>query len=140
MSPTESPSAVHPNVEFVVLAHERLEQGDLDAINQMFADDIVWHEFGASVLAGAYRGRNAVMAFWKIYFSAAGAGFSQDIVSIAANDQYVSSIVQLSGNKSGRALNQTAIDVMRMHDGRIAEFWRYYEDLGVAEEFFALPA
>ena len=131
---------VHPNVAFVVLAHERLEAGDLAAINEMFADDIEWHEFGASPLAGVYRGRNAVMEFWKVYFTAAGAGFSQDILSISANDEYVSSIVALAGQKPGLDFSQNAIDVMRMEDGRIAEFWRYYEDLGVAESFFAHEA
>ena len=54
-----------------------------------------------------------------------------------ANDEYVSSIVELSGTKSAATLTQTAIDVMRMVDGRIAEFWRYYADLGQASEYFS---
>ena len=51
---------VHPNVTFVMTAHERLEQGDMAAINDMFASDIVWHEFGTSPLAGRYTGRDDV--------------------------------------------------------------------------------
>jgi len=134
---TTGTDGVHPNVTFVVEAHARLEEGDMAAIRDMFAADITWHEFGSSPLAGSYVGREDVMAFWKRYFSAAGAGFRQDILSIMANDDYVSSIVQLAGTKSEATLSQTAVDVMRMADGKIAEFWRYYADLGQANAFFA---
>lgn len=134
---TTGTDGVHPNVTFVVEAHARLEEGDMAAIRDMFAANITWHEFGSSPLAGSYVGREDVMAFWKRYFSAAGAGLRQDIVSIMANDDYVSSIVQLAGMKPGATLSQTAVDVMRMADGKIAEFWRYYADLGQAEAFFA---
>ncbi len=128
---------VHPHVTFVITAHERLEQGDMAAINDMFAADIVWHEFGTSPLAGKYIGRDDVMAFWKTYFAAAGPGFRQGIRSVMANDEYASSIVELSGTKSAATLTQTAVDVMRMVDGRIAEFWRYYADLGQVNEYFS---
>jgi hypothetical protein len=134
---TTGTDGVHPNVTFVVEAHARLKEGDMAAIHDMFAPDITWHEFGSSPLAGSYVGREDVMAFWKRYFTAAGAGFRQDIVSIMANDDYVSSIVELAGMKSGATLSQTAVDVMRMVDGKIAEFWRYYADLGQASAFFA---
>jgi ketosteroid isomerase-like protein len=132
-----APEDLHPNVVFVNLAHERLEAGDMASINEMFAADIVWHESGTSELAGAYAGRDAVMAFWKVYFSAAGSSFTQDIVAIAANDDYVYSTVALTGRKGDLDFSQTAIDVMRMRGGQIAEFWRYYEDLGQAEAFFS---
>jgi|HubBroStandDraft_5_1064220.scaffolds.fasta_scaffold83791_3 hypothetical protein len=49
---TTGTDGVHPNVTFVVEAHARLEEGDLAAINDMFAVDITWHEFGSSPLAG----------------------------------------------------------------------------------------
>jgi len=129
--------AEHPNVILVNEAHDRLERGDTAAIREMFADDITWHEFGQPPLAGTYVGREAVMAFWQRYFGAAGPALSQDIVSVMANDDYVTTIVQLTGTKPGARLSQTAADVMRIADGKIAEFWRYYADLGAAHTFFS---
>ena len=129
--------AEHPNVTLVNEAHERLERGDMAAIREMFADDITWHEFGSSPLAGTYVGRDEVTTFWQRYFAAAGPAFTQDIVSVMANDDFVTSIVELTGIKSGTRLSQPAADVMRIADGRIAEFWRYYADLGEANDFFA---
>ena len=132
--------AEHPNVTLVNEAHERLERGDAAAIREMFADDITWHEFGGPPLAGTYVGRDAVMTFWQQYFAAAGPSLTQDIVSVMANDDFVTTIVQLTAAKPGAQLDQTAADVMRIHDGKIAEFWRYYADLGAAHAFFAAGA
>jgi ketosteroid isomerase-like protein len=129
--------AEHPNVTLVNEAHERLGRGDMAAIREMFADGITLHEFGHSPLAGTYVGRDEVMTFWQRYFAAAGPAFTQEIVSVMANDILVTSIVELTGTKSGTTLSQPAADVMRIADGRIAEFWRYYADLGEANAFFS---
>lgn len=127
--------AVHPNVQFVIDGHMRLERGDMQAISAMFADDIVWHEFGTSPLAGSFSGIDAVLAYWRDYFDAAGATFNQDITQIMANDDYVTSIVHMTGQKVDRTFDQTAVDIMRMGGGKIVEFWRYYADVEEAHSF-----
>ena len=117
--------------------HLRLERGDNAAIAAMFSPAIKWHEFGVVDPRDAvYSGVDSVMGFWKRYFGAAGPGFKQDIVSIMANDEYVSSIVRLTGSKGDLTLATTAVDLMLMDSGLIAEFWRYYEDLEAVRKFF----
>ncbi len=133
-------SAVHPNAAVVIDGHTRLERGDLDAIGRMFSGDIVWHEAGVVPPARAYVGVADVMQYWKAYFAAAGAGFQQDIVSIMANDEYATSIVQMRGSKRSLSFTGVAIDVMRMDAGLIAEFWRYYDNFDLAHAFFSAPA
>ena len=132
----EPDGAVHPNVSVVMDGHRRLEQGDMTAIEHMFSPDIAWHESGVVPPATVYAGVPAVMQFWTRYFTAAGPGFRQDIVSIMANDEYVSSIVRLTGAKGSRQFTATVVDLMRMESGHIAEFWRYYDDLAAARAFF----
>jgi ketosteroid isomerase-like protein len=58
-------------------------------------------------------------------------------MSVMANDDFVTSIVELSGTKSATRLSQSAADVMRIADGRIAQFWRYYADLMKANDSFS---
>jgi len=95
------------------------------------------HEFGCSPLAGAYAGRDEVMKFWQRYFAAAGPAFTQDIVTVMANDDFVTTIVELTGTKSDASLSQSAADVMRIANGKISEFWRYYADIGEANDYFS---
>ncbi|MGI8563244.1 MAG: nuclear transport factor 2 family protein [Candidatus Dormibacter sp.] len=132
--------AVHPNAAVVIDGHTRLERGDLDAIRRMFSADIIWHESGVVPPARRYVGVEDVMKYWKVYFGAAGAGFQQDIVSIMANDEYATSIVQMRGSKTSLSFTGTAVDVMRMDAGLIVEFWRYYDNFELARAFFAGPS
>ena len=127
----------HPNVRFVVDSHEKLEQGDVGAIRESWTPGILWHEWGDSDLSGTYVGADAVLEFWKVFFAAAGPRFTQDITAITANDTYVTSLARISGRKGARTLDQTVVDVMRMEEGRLAEFWRYYADVTAAHGFFA---
>lgn len=128
----------HPNVQFVVDAHEMLGQGDVAAIREvLWTPGIVWHEWGPSDLAGTYVGADAVLDFWKVIFAAAGPHFTQDITTITANDTHVTTIVRISGRKGAHTLSQTVVDVMRMEEGRLAEFWRYYADVAAAHAYFA---
>ena len=136
----EAPEDPHPHVVTVMKGHRLLEQGDMSGIELTFAPDIVWHESGVVPPASAYHGVAEVMAYWSRYFSAAGAGFTQDIVSIMANDEYVTSVVLLAGAKGADVFADTAVDLMRMRDGRIAEFWRYYSDFPRAVAFFSREA
>lgn len=119
--------------------HRNLENRDLEAIEKTFTADIVWHEFGSSRLSGSFTGIAAVMGYWKVYFEAAGPDYRQDILEIMANDDYVTSIVRLSGSKTGTGIDQNAVDIMRMHNGKIAEFWRYYADIAAAHHFMLAP-
>ncbi|MBJ7602538.1 MAG: nuclear transport factor 2 family protein [Candidatus Dormibacteraeota bacterium] len=132
--------AVHPNAAVVIDGHTRLERGDLDAIRRMFSADIIWHESGVVPPARGYVGVEDVMEYWKVYFGAAGASFQQDIVSIMANDEYATSIVQMRGSKSSLSFTGTAVDVMRMDAGLIVEFWRYYDNFELARAFFSGPS
>jgi ketosteroid isomerase-like protein len=130
----------HPHIQFVLDGHEALQAKDIVRIRAMFAPEILWHEFGDRPLGGRYRGVDEVMDFWKTYFQAAGDTFRQDIVSILANDAFVSTIVELTIHKGGRRHSQRAIDVMRMQGGKIAEFWRYYEDVRAMHEHLLADA
>jgi ketosteroid isomerase-like protein len=126
---------VHPNVRLVMDGHLKLESGDIQAIAETFAHDIVWHEFGSTRLSGSHRGIADVVSYWQVYFAAAGSGFRQDITEIMANDDFVTSIVRLTGEKRGLTFAQDAVDIMRMEGNKIAEFWRYYADIDAAHRF-----
>ncbi len=49
--------ADHPNVELLRKGYAAYGSGDMETINELFADDIVWHVAGRSPLAGVYNGK-----------------------------------------------------------------------------------
>jgi hypothetical protein len=52
--------AEHPHVTLIRGAYAAFAKGDLDALDDVFAEDIRWHEPGRNQLSGTYDGRTAV--------------------------------------------------------------------------------
>jgi ketosteroid isomerase-like protein len=50
-------SMAHPNEELVRRGYQAFATGDVATLNELFADDIVWHAPGRNQLAGTYRGK-----------------------------------------------------------------------------------
>ena len=56
--------AEHPNVARIRNIYAAFANGDLAAVNDVFAEDLVWHDAGRGQLSGDYRGREAVFGFF----------------------------------------------------------------------------
>lgn len=54
--------AEHPNVALVRRGYKAFIDGDLDALRELFADDIVWHNGGRNPLSGDHRGVDEVFS------------------------------------------------------------------------------
>jgi ketosteroid isomerase-like protein len=52
--------AEHPNVARPKDGYAAFAKGDFAALNDLFAEDLLWHGGGRSQLAGEFRGREAV--------------------------------------------------------------------------------
>jgi uncharacterized protein len=55
--------AGHPNVARITDGYAACAKGDFAVLNDLFAEDLLWHEPGRNQLAGDYRGREAVYEF-----------------------------------------------------------------------------
>lgn len=52
----------HPNAERLETAYKALDAGDMQTIDQLWTDDIVWHIYGEEgPLPGDYRGKQAIL-------------------------------------------------------------------------------
>jgi hypothetical protein len=52
--------AEHPNVARIRDGYAAFAKGDFAALNDLFAEDLLWHVNGRSQFAGEYRGPEAV--------------------------------------------------------------------------------
>ena len=57
------PMAEHANAEVVRRGYSAFANADMDGIQSLFADDVVWHIGGRSPLTGDYGGKEAVLGF-----------------------------------------------------------------------------
>jgi hypothetical protein len=109
---------------------------DLQGIVASYHDDVVFHYFGRSPLAGVHRGKAACLAVLKQ-------------VREKTNRRLVSVKDVLAGNHFGLVIaverferNGSSVEIERLlkyrvQDGKLAECWIYDEDQRLVDEYWA---
>ena len=115
--------AEHPNVARIRNIYAAFANGDLAAVNDVFAEDLVWHDAGRGQLSGDYRGREAVFGFFGKVMEVTEGSSHLDLHSVLADDEHGVALVTISANRGGRSIKVNAVDVMHLRDGKVTEVW-----------------
>jgi uncharacterized protein len=125
----------HPNIGRIKDVYAAMAKGDLPALNDMFAKDLVWHDDGRNQLSGDYRGREAVFQYFGKVMDATEGSLHLDLHSVLADDEHGVALMTISASRGGRSLNVNAVDVMHLRDGKVAEVWAIPTDQYTYDEF-----
>ena len=118
----------HANEELLRRGYEAFARGDLETVQSLFADYIVWHSGGANQLTGEYTGHQAVIAYFGKLMETTGGTFTLDIHDILANDTHGVVLVTAHGQREGRTLAMRQVNIWHLADGKATEFWSFAED------------
>jgi uncharacterized protein len=97
--------------------------GDAAPVEDLLAEDVVWHVPGASPIAGDYRGRAAVLGYFRRRRELAGGAIAITKVAEAHHDE---ALVQLADGRAmigGEEVFWRTAGVYRVAGDRIAEAW-----------------
>lgn len=112
----------HAHEDLLRTSYRALESGDMSTYWVAFADDVVVHIPGRSVLKGDHAGKQAakdLMARWTEL--SGGAPFST--FDVLANDSYGVVLQTASVERGGKQKEAQLAVVHRFRDGRIVETW-----------------
>jgi uncharacterized protein len=126
----------HPNEALLRTGYEAFAKGDMPAVSDVFADDILWHVGGRSHLAGDYKGKDEVFGFFAKLVELSGGTFSLSLHDIIGNDEHVLVLVENHAQREGKTLNDRAVHVWHVQDGKATEFWGHPGDQYVTDEFW----
>jgi len=129
--------ADHPNLDLLRRGYAAYGSGDMTTINELFADDIVWHVAGRSPLAGDYSGKEQVFGFLAKLQEMSDGTSNVEVHDILANDTHGVALVTESGTRSGRSHEGHATHAFHLLDGKITEFWDAQTDQYAADEFWS---
>jgi YbgC/YbaW family acyl-CoA thioester hydrolase len=119
----EPPGAKAIVDEFLSRQREMYAGGDLAPVEELLAENVVWHVPGTSPIAGDYRGREAVTGYFRIRRKLAGGVIA---VAKGAEAHHEEALVQLADGRAvlgGREVGWRTTGVYRVADGKIAEAW-----------------
>jgi ketosteroid isomerase-like protein len=118
----------HPNVALVRQGFDAFDSGDIQALDGLLADDIVWHVGGKSQLSGTYRGKQEVLELFAKQSQLLG-DQRAEVHDIVGNDNHVIAIGKASmDDPDGRTVEWNFANVFHVKGGKATEVW------GLADE------
>jgi ketosteroid isomerase-like protein len=127
----------HPNARLIRHGYDAFAHGDLEALREFMAPDVVWHEPGRSPLAGDYKGPEGVLMLLGELRARSDGTFTVEIVDLLATGQRAVAIQEESARRGDRALDMASAVEFEIHQGKITEVTVYHADTYHFDEFWS---
>lgn len=114
--------AEHPNAILARAAWQAVSVGDVDALERMFAPDVVWHARGDTPWRGDHAGRDAVLGFLARIGELMDV-FDARLLDVLVSDERVALLFHVTGRSGGRVLETDYQLLARAEQDRVAEVW-----------------
>ena len=131
--------AEHSNVALIRDGYAAFAKGDLAVLNDLFAEDLLWHEAGRSQISGEYRGREAVFGHLGKVMEVTEGSFRADVHAVIADDEHGVALVVITASRGGRTVEVNAAHIFHLQDGKVVEFWNAPTDQYAIDELIGRP-
>jgi ketosteroid isomerase-like protein len=111
--------AEHPNVARITDGYAAFAKGDFAVLNDLFAENLLWHASGRSQPAGDYRGRDAVYGFFSKLMEVTEGSFHIDLHAVFADDVHGVALAVTTGSWGGRSVEINEAHVFHLIDGAV---------------------
>ena len=107
------------------------------ALRGLFAEDAVWSVPGRGVMAGTYRGREAIFRFLAKLPKETDGTYGSELIDVLASEDRAAALYRARGQRHGRTLELDQLLVFRIEDGLVREVLALPSDPEAFEAFWA---
>ena len=127
----------HPGVARAQASIDAFNGGNMDALRDFYADDVVWHVAGGHGLSGDYSGRADLIGYFQRVQELTDGTLRLEPETILASDRHTSMYVRVTGTRDGKTLDVTLVEALTVGlDGRWTEFWSLAADQDAVDAFW----
>lgn len=128
----------HPGIVQLRQGFEAFAAGNMQLLNQIFADDVVWEVPGRNPFSGTYRGKVEMFGFLGNLIRATQGTLRNELVDAMASDRYAVAILRATATRKEMTLDQQAVAVFTTNPaGKIATAIFLFEDQYAVDEFYS---
>ena len=127
----------HPNEDLLRQGYDAFGRGDMEWLDEHFADDIVWHVPGHNPFSGDHRGKEAVFALFAKQMELTEGSLRLEIHDVLANDEHGVGLATATATRGGKSLRDRQAHVFHVRDGKVTEFWNHPGDQSSVDDFLA---
>jgi len=125
------------NAELVRRGYAAFSAGDMATLNELFADDAVWHVPGNNPMSGAKQGREAILAFFGELMTGTGGTATSTLQEVVAGEDHTISRHRNHAERNGKVNDQDAVLVFTIRNERVTEVQEFHEDTARSDDFWA---
>jgi ketosteroid isomerase-like protein len=126
----------HPNVQRMREGYDAFAKGDLAAFDDLWDDDVRWHNSGHSQVSGTFEGRPAIFEMFGRLFEITEGSLRLEVLSTLADDAWGFAAVHVSGRRGDRTLDVMDVHTVRLTNGRVVEFWQTSTEPDLSDAFY----
>jgi uncharacterized protein len=126
------------NLEIMRRGYEAFNAGDMDTLNEVFDENIVWHLPGRSSMAKDYEGRDATLSYFGQIGEKTDGTFQAELQQLfAGDDDRVVGLQRSNGQRDGKSLDVGNCIVFELKDGKVVDGREHFNDLYAWDEFWS---
>jgi ketosteroid isomerase-like protein len=123
---------MHPNEALARREIELIKAGDLEALEDIYASDLVIHYPGRNPLSGTH----PVQEFFSRFEALLGDGtLTRELRDALGSDEHAVPLLRVNASAQGRSHSWNAVAVLRVRDGKFSECWIHVDDQYALDEF-----
>jgi ketosteroid isomerase-like protein len=126
------------NGDLVRGLYRAFAERDQEALEEIIAEDAVWHVPGRSRLAGTQRGRPAVLAYFAGLSQRTGGTFRAEVIDVLATETRAVALARATGRRVPDLTYEGLYClVVSIDGGQITEAWLMPANLYALDEFLS---
>ncbi len=116
---------IHPNAERLRRTYQQLEQGEMQPLLALLADDVIWIDSTLGPLAGEYRGKGEVPRFFATMMDVYRGSLRVEIAAVIADDEHAVVLTRESGNVRDQPVSWSSVHVWSFTGEQCHRFVNY---------------
>jgi uncharacterized protein len=125
------------NAELMRDGYGAFATGDMAALKELFAPDVVWHAQRLGALGGDHTGWEELAQFFAHSMELTAGTFRVEVQEILANDHGAAVVVRSSATRGDKVLDSRQIHHFHVTDERVVEVWQFVGDGPAVEAFWS---
>lgn len=123
---------MHPNELLARREMELISSGDLESLQELYADDLVIHYPGRNPLAGT----SGVDEFLAKFEGLLGTGtLVRELHDALGTDDHAVQLLRVTAHVGERSYSWNAVAVLHVRDGKFSECWIHVDDQYALDDF-----
>ena len=123
---------MHPNEALARREIDLINAGDLEALEDVYSDDLVVHYPGRNPLAGSHPAEEFLSRFEKVL---KGGNLTRELHDALGSDDHAVQLLRVTASVGARSHSWNAVAVLHVRDGRFSEAWIHVDDQYALDDF-----